>query len=450
MRNTILLLAAVLLEAQSGGLGVQAAEELALTVGQSLVVDYAADVGRISTNNPEVVDAVAVSTREVLLNAKTTGAATIIIWSKGGLRTIYSVAVEPNLEPVRQLLKRTFPDCGIQVQAARDAVSLTGAVPSQTIADRAAALLAPFAKVVVNNLRVVSADAGKQILLRVKFAELDRTASTAFGVNILSLGGGNTIGLTGTGQFQSATPTTLTSTPGQGVTSAFSISDALNVFAFRPDLNLGAFIQALQSEGVLQILAEPNLVATNGKDASFLAGGEFPVPVVQGGVNAGAVTIVFKEYGIRLTFLPSITERGTIHMHVKPEVSTIDLTNAVEYNGFTIPALETRRVETDIELGAGQSFAVAGLIDDRVTANFSKIPGLAQIPILGTLFKSRQDQKSKTELIVMVTPEITAPVNRADTQPLKPMPEKFLAPYLINPGGDAGKAFDPPKPSRPK
>jgi len=172
--------------------------------------------------------------------------------------------------------------------------------------------------------------------------------------------------------------------------------------------------------------------------------------VVQGGVNAGAVTIVFKEYGIRLTFLPSITERGTIHMHVKPEVSTIDLTNAVEYNGFTIPALETRRVETDIELGAGQSFAVAGLIDDRVTANFSKIPGLAQIPILGTLFKSRQDQKSKTELIVMVTPEITAPVNRADTQPLKPMPEKFLAPYLINPGGDAGKAFDPPKPSRPK
>jgi pilus assembly protein CpaC len=445
MKNTMLLLAAVLSLVEARG-GLQAGEDLALTAGQSLVVDYSADVARISTSNPEVVDAVAVSTREVLLNAKTPGLATIIIWSKGDVRTVYSMTVEPNVEPVRQLLKKTFPNCEIQVLPARDSIVLTGTVPSKAEAERAAALLAPFAKSVVNNL--VTADAGKQILLRVKFAELDRTASTALAVNIMSQG--KTIGLAGTGQFPSALPSSLTSAPGQAVSTTFNISDALNVFAFRPDLNLGAFIKALQTRGILQILAEPNLVATNGKDASFLAGGEFPVPVVQGGVNAGAVTILFKEFGIRLSFLPSITERGTIHMHVKPEVSTIDLTNAVLYSGFTIPALATRRIETDIELGAGQSFAIAGLIDDRVTENMSKVPGLAQIPVLGALFKSRQEQKSKSELIVMVTPEITAALSQADAKPLQSMPEGFLAPYLINPGGGAGKPFDLERPLHAK
>ena len=390
MRNTMLLLAVALFLAEARG-GAQAGEDLALTAGQSLVVDYSADVARISTGNPEVVDAVAVSTREVLLNAKTVGAATIIIWSKGGLRTVYSVNVEPNVEPIRHLLKKTFPDCEIQVQAARDVISLTGTVPSQAVSERAAALVAPFAKSIVNNL--VPANAGTQILLRVKFAELDRTASTALAVNLISQG--KTIGLAGTGQFPSALPGSLTSAPGQAVSTTFNISDALNVFAFRPDLNLGAFIEALQTRGILQILAEPNLVATNGKDASFLAGGEFPVPVVQGGVNAGAVTILFKEFGIRLSFLPSITERGTIHMHVRPEVSTIDLTNAVLYSGFTIPALATRRIETDIELGAGQSFAIAGLIDDRVTENTSKVPGLAEIRSLGPCSRAGRSRNRK-------------------------------------------------------
>ncbi len=420
------------------------AEELKLTVGRSLVIDYASDIARISTSNPEVADAVAVSNREVLLNAKAQGLSTVVIWPKSGARSVYTVLVEQNLEPVRELLRDTFPGLDIRVQSARDSLSLTGQVPTAAVADRAAALLVPFAKAVVNNLQVVPGAPEKQVLLRVKFAELNRNQADSFGVNLISTGAGNTPGSVTTGQFSSPRPAELKGiigAPVLGTESKFTITDALNVFAFRPDLNLAAFIRALHSQGVLQIIAEPNLVTTNGKDASFLVGGEFPVPIVQGGQNAGAITILFKEFGIRLTFKPELTEHDTIRMYVKPEVSTIDLSNAVVFSGFTIPALATRRMETNIELGRGQSFVIAGLIDDRVAETFSKIPGLAHIPILGVLFKSREQKRTKTELIVMVTPEITAPLSAEQAKALQPnMPAAVLPPVMLAPA--------PPRPAR--
>ncbi len=411
-------------------------QELTLTAGRSALVDFPAEIGRISTSNPEIADAVAASTREVLLNAKAPGVSTVVIWSRNGERALYHVTVEPNLEPLRRLLASTFPEERISVQAARDSLSLTGTVRSQAVADRAAALAAPFSKAVVNNLAVASGGPERQILLRVRFAELNRNASSAFGVNLVSTGALNTPGSITTGQFQSPRPAELAGTIGgsvAGTTSKFTISDVLNVFAFRPDLNLAAFIKALQSQGLLQILAEPNLVAANGKEASFLVGGEFPVPIVQGGQNAGAVTIVFKEFGIRLTFTPNVTGHGTVRMHVRPEVSTIDQANSVLFSGFVIPALATRRMETDIELADGQSFVIAGLIDDRVSETFMKVPGLSNIPILGTLFRSRQENKSKTELIVMVTPEVAAPVAAGQPVAQPAMPKEFLTPLLVAP-----------------
>ena len=437
-----LALAASLGAAPAAGTG----EDMKLSVGKSVVIDYATDVGRISTSNPDVVDTVAVSAREVLLHAKAPGLATIIIWSRGGQRTVYSVVVDQNLAPVRQLIEETFPNLDIHLQAARDSLSLTGTVPNQAVADRAAALAAPFAKAVVNNLQVVTAGPEKQIVLRVKFAELNRVASSAFGVNLLSTGASNTVGATSTGQFSSSAASQVKGAiPGQsqGTTTTFSISDALNIFAFRPDLNLGAFIKALQNRGVLQILAEPNLVTTSGKEASFLVGGEFPVPIVQGGAATGSVTIMFKEFGIRLTFKPELSDHKTIRMYVKPEVSTIDLSNSVTLSGFTIPALATRRVETNIELGEGQSFIIAGLIDDRVTESLSKVPGLAGIPILGALFKSRSENRTKTELVIMVTPEITAPVNAADLKALN-MPKEMLPLQMLVPAGAAASPAAPP------
>lgn len=422
-------LLAVALSLVAPSLRAQNADDIRVSVGKSVVIDYPEDIARISTSSPDVVDAVPATTREILLHGKALGAATVIVWSKSGQRNFYNVNVEPNLEPLRRLLKETFPNEEIQVQAARDSLSLTGKVASQAVADRALALATPYAKSVVNNIGLIAAPVDKQIVLRVKFAELNRNAVTSFGVNLLSTGALNTIGRTTTQQFNAPNTSSLNATiPGrsQGFNSEFTISDALNVFMFRPDLNLGAFIKALQSNGVLQILAEPNLVTTNGKDASFHVGGEFPVPVLQGGSNAGAVTIQFREFGIRLNFNPHITPNRTIKMHVRPEVSTIDVANAVTFNGFTIPALATRKIETDIELGEGQSFVIGGLLDDRVNEAFSKVPGLANIPILGSLFKSREERKTKTELVVMVTPEITMPLNATDPKPTPVFPREFL------------------------
>ena len=395
-------------------------EDLKVTVGKSIVIDYPTNISRISTSNPDIVDAVAVSTREVLLHAKSHGAATVVVWARTGDRNFYNISVVHNLGPIRKIIEVTFPDEDINVQAAEDSLTLTGLVSSQEVSDRAAAVAASLSASVVNNLELVE-NVDHQVLLRVKFAEVDRQIGGKFGVNLVSTGALNTIGQVSTGQFQSTRPNRINE---EG--SDFTISDALNVFAFRPDLDLSAFVTALQSEGILQILAEPNLVTSDGKEASFLVGGEFPVPVLQGGSNAGAVTIQFREFGIRLNFLPELTGNDTIRMYVKPEVSTIDLTNAVTFSGFTIPALATRRMETNIELGEGQSFVIGGLIDDRARATFNRIPGLSHIPVLGEIFKSREKQKSKTELVVLVTPELVDPMDIDDPKPAPIMPEDFM------------------------
>jgi pilus assembly protein CpaC len=406
-------------------------EEIRLTVGKSIVIDYPADIARISTSNADIVDASPVTGREVLVHGKSFGTVTLVVWSKAGQRNFYNINVEQNLEPLRQLLKETFPGQDLHVQSSRDSLSLTGHVANKDIGDRAAALATPFAKTVVNNLQVAEAPVEKQILLRVKFAELDRSASNQFAVNLVSTGATNTIGRISTGQFPAPSPTTIGS-GGTSANSTFSVSNALNIFAFRPDLNLATLIQALEQRNLLQTLDEPTLMTSNGKEASFLVGGEFPIPVLQGGANSGAVTIQFREFGVRLTFTPTITGNNNIRLHVKPEVSALDYTNALSFNGFTIPALSSRKMETNIELGEGQSFVIAGLIDNQVTETISKIPGLSSLPILGNLFKSKEFDRNNTELVVMVTPEITMPLQPGDGKPMPPTPRDFLVP--VTPG----------------
>jgi len=402
-------------------------EDIRLTVGKSIVIDYPADIARISTSNPDIVDASPVTAREILLHGKAFGTVTVVVWSKAGQRNFYNVTVEQNLEPLRRLLKETFPNEDIHVQSSRESLSLTGKVTSKDVAERAAALATPFAKQIVNNLTLIAAGAEKQILLRVKFAELDRSYSQQFGINLISTGATNTIGRVTTGQFPAPGISNLSNTiPGTPTSANFTISDALNIFAFRPDLNLGVLIKALESKNILQILAEPNLITTNGKEASFLVGGEFPIPVLQGGANSGAVTIQFREFGVRLNFNPSITDNNTIRMYVKPEVSSLDIAHGVSFNGFTVPALSTRRMETNIELGEGQSFVIAGLIDNRLTETVNKIPGLGSLPILGNLFKTKEVDRNNTELVVLVTPEITMPLQPGEAKPSPVMPHEFM------------------------
>jgi pilus assembly protein CpaC len=266
----------------------------------------------------------------------------------------------------------------------------------------------------------------QEVLLQVKFAEVDRTALTQLGVNFVSTGAANVVGTTTTGQFGGFGSQQISQTTGQGntVTANETISNVLNLFLFRPDIHFGAVIEALQNKNLLQILAEPNLIAVNGKEASFLAGGQFPFPIVQPGAGFTAVTISFKEFGVRLQFTPVIMPNGNIHLKVAPEVSTLDFANALTISGFTVPALSTRRAETEFELQDGQSFVIAGLMDNRVTDISNKIPGLGDIPILGTFFRSKSAQKSKSELMVLCTVRRISP-NAEPPAPPKD-PKQFL------------------------
>jgi pilus assembly protein CpaC len=267
-----------------------------------------------------------------------------------------------------------------------------------------------------------------EILLEVKFAEVDKTALQQLGINILSLPGAKNVGIVSTQQFS---PPQLVSGSGSGgVGSAIGVSNLLNIFLFRPDINLAATIQALQQNNVLEILAEPNLLTASGKDASFLAGGEFPFPIVQGTTGGGfaGITIQFKEFGVRLNFTPTLMPNGLIHLHVKPEVSALDFTNALNISGFLIPALSTRRVESEMDLRDGQSFAIAGLVDNRDTEELSKIPFIGDIPVLGKLFTSRSINKSRDELLVMVTPRIVQPIQQEQKKPEVFFPKTFLGP----------------------
>jgi pilus assembly protein CpaC len=398
----------------------QSAEDLRLTVGKSVVIDYPSDIRQISTSSPEIVDASPVTTREILLHGKGLGNATLVVWSKTGERTFYNVTVDLNLDSLRKILKDSFPNEQILPESSRDSLTLNGKVSSKEVADRVIALASTFAKTVVNNMELGLPPVEKQVLLRVRFAELDRTKAEDYGVNWFSQAGQ-------TGFYASTQQSSISSNPsGAGSQSILSIASALNIFAFDPKLNLGAFIQALQSENILQILAEPNLVTTNGKEAYFLVGGEFPVPVLQGGGNAGSVTVQFKEFGIRLRFTPVITGNRTIKLHLTQEVSTLDAADGVTFNGFVIPAISTRRAETDVELGEGQSFVVAGLLDNRDTESFSKLPFLGEIPVLGALFKSKSVKKSRTDLVMLVTPEVTLPLSPNDPRPEIAFPKDFL------------------------
>ncbi len=410
----------------------QTAEDLDMTVGKSVVIDYPDDIVQISTSDPGIIDASPVTTREILVHGRGLGTATLVIWTQDDERMFYNVTVGLNVQPLRQIIGETFPDENITVSTSGNTVSLNGKVSNLDISDRAAVLAAAFADTVVNNLSLPVEPIQSQVLLRVKFAELDRTRAQQYGVNIFSTGAANTIGAVGTGQFPSGslqsqgTSSGASSSGGASTSLRFNVSDALNIFALRPDLNLAAMIRALQQESVLQVLAEPNLVTSNGQEANFLVGGEFPIPVLQGGGNGGAVTIQYREFGIRLRFTPQITENDTIKLNLTQEVSSLDVTNGVNISGFFIPALSTRRAETLVELTSGQSFIVAGLLNNQEQQQLAKIPVIGDVPILGNLFKSRQEKLSRTELVMLVTPEITMPLDPNDPKPEVGFPRQFL------------------------
>jgi len=409
------------------------ANDLSITVGKSALVDFTKPVIRVAVGLGDVAEATAVSPNEVMVNGRTPGNTSLIVWEQGGERQFFNVDVHPSraasedtLTSLRRELRVALPGQNITVASENNLVFLRGTVNDLASSDRAVQMAASAGKV-VNLLYVNVPPAPPQILLKVRFASVDRNASRQLGINIFSTGAANTIGTVTTGQFP---PPSVTLQNGSSSSAVANISNALNVFLFRPDINLGATIQAMEQQGLAEVLAEPNIIAEDGKEASFLAGGEYPYPTVQGtaGGVGGAITISFKEYGIRLGFIPTITPRGTIRLQVAPEVSALDFANAVTISGFTEPAITVRRVTTEVELNEKQSFAIGGLLDNRETQTFTKIPFIGSVPILGKLFQSMQRNRTNTELIVIVTPEIVNPINPDQPVPQPHYPEPFLPP----------------------
>ncbi len=391
---------------------------LMVTVGKSITIDSPLNIQRIYYANGDLVEAVAINPKEVLITGKAPGVTTLMVWQQNGNRMMYELTVRPSpvrLDAVRQQIARDFPDDDINVTWDNDTAFVRGTVKDVNSADRVMAMVLTLGKA-INLLRVRIPQAEPQILLKVKFADVDRSASQQLGINLASAALGQDTGIT-TGQFGT------TQVDNNGT---FTLSQALNVLLFRKDINLGATIQALESKNLLQMLSEPNLLAINGQEASFLSGGQFPVPMVEGNTTLGTVTIMFKEYGIRLTFTPNVTPRGTIRLKVTPEVSSLDFANGVQISGFTVPALSTRKVDTEVELESGQSFLIAGLLDNNATESFSKIPGLGDIPVLGKLFQSRAITKKNTELLVIVTPELVRPIPQGQPVTQLKMPMTFL------------------------
>ena len=391
---------------------------ISVALGNSHVVSHPVVIRRVSIADPGIADAVPVSSQEILVNGKASGTTTLLLWDNSGGRRMYQVRVSPDAASLERDLNDLFPDDSLAVTASGGSVILSGRASQQLTAERAKAITAGFLGVGTDDVTIVDhisvPDPG-QVLLQVRFAEVSRTAIEKAGINILRIGTDYSGG-TGTGRpTPPAGDLSLTGDVVSDVSQTFS--DALNIFLIDHQNGVGAFIQALKSNGLFRSLAEPNLLAVHGQEASFLAGGEFPYPVVQGGANVGAVTIQWREYGIRLNFTPTIMPSGNVRLHVMPEVSTLDFANGLTLQGFNIPSILARRAETEIELADGQTFAIAGLIDNTILEDIDKIPVLGDIPILGSLFRSKELRQNKSELLVLVTPRLVQPLDQSPPVP---------------------------------
>jgi pilus assembly protein CpaC len=397
------------------------ATQVDLLVGRSTLVNVGSTIQRVSLTVPDVADALVTGTQQLLIHGKAPGVISLFVWDRsGGIKT-YAVNVRRDLTQLIEQMQNLFPGEPITVTGSGKDVVLSGTVSTKYVVDKASEVAGGYVEKkenVVNLLKQQEGVASNQVMLRVRFAEVSRSALQELGASFVANGyKSQWYGRTGTEQFPE---------PEWDQQGRLVFSDFLNLFVLNTRQGLGGVIRALQNKGLFQSLAEPNLIALNGKEASFLAGGEYPYPVVQPGSGSTAVTIMFKEFGVRLSFTPTVLANDLINLKVRPEVSSLDFSNAITLEGFRVPALSTRRTETEVELQNGQTFAIAGLMNNTMNNTMQKIPGIGDIPILGYLFRSRAYQKNQTELVVMITPTI---VRRGATGVSEGLPS-IVEPYL--------------------
>jgi pilus assembly protein CpaC len=399
-------------------------------VGQSRVINFDRPVGRFSVSNPDIAEAVLVTPDQVLVNGKAFGQVNFIAWEQtGGQFLVFDVYVRANLSLIDSQIRALFPKEDIRLSQANGSVVISGSVANAQVASQVQAVIeaANFKTV---NMLTSPVSGASQVQLQVRVAEVNRNKLRDYGTSFMT--GGNTGGYANSG----GGPSTIGDSTDKSITAL--LQPALNVLLFNNSINTLAMLKLLRQEGAFRELAEPNLIAMNGAQASFLAGGEFPVPVIQnlGGGN-GAISIVWKEYGVRLNFKPTIIDEDHIRLELEPEVSTIDFTNGVRFNGFVVPALRTRRAKTGVELRDGQSFALAGLLDNNETKTLSRIPIVSDIPVIGALFKSKTFEKKETELMFFVTAHMVKPVNSDELPNMRGMDGlKGNSPLGVEPKGE--------------
>ena len=404
------------------------AKTLSLYANQSVLVDTAFDIRRVSIARPETADVMVVSPRQMVVIGKGAGTTTLVYWSQEETPTSIEVVVGINLDLVREDLAKIAPGEVFEVTAAGDKLILTGTVTDNVVQTRLLEGAQAYSKGIVNLLKVKKLE---QVLLQVRVSEVDRTVAKELGFSYL-FEGNDMRGLVSPGNSSSPFFGALRAERLSEVGPNFTFSDAMNLFVAKPGMfpDFAALLRVLDDKGGIKILAEPNLVVANGAEGNFMVGGEFPIVINTATGGTAAYSVQYKDYGVRLNFKPKISPNGEIYLLVSQEVSELDYANAVVLQGFQIPALKTRRAEAGLQLADGQTFVLAGLIDNKVSKQITKIPLLGDIPILGALFRNTRYQNNETELMVMVTPKIVRPLNR-DEIPV--LPSEKMKPEEISP-----------------
>lgn len=433
--------------AGNGGGGAISAtgDSLKLLVGRSMFINTGSRLRRVYVSNPDVLNSFTASPNQIVVTAKAPGVSGVILWDETGQSHSYFIDSDVDVAELRTAVKDALPGENIRVEGHEDQVALAGTVSSKAADDEALKLASLFAKNVTDSL-VITQQHIPQVRLKVRVVEIDRSKAEQLGFNFF--GGGKNTFNSSTGQYPaiSVAPNvqagTTSGSAGASVSSLLALSSLLNLFYYNNSLGLGAAIEALENQQILQILAEPTITAVSGEKASFLSGGEFPFPVIQGASSGfTSVTIQFRPYGVKLDFSPTVLPDGTIQMRVAPEVSALDYTNAVEISGYTIPAISTRRADTQVVLRSGQSFAITGLLDNRTTDLLQKMPGIGDVPILGKLFQTKSQTHSVAELVVIVTPTLVDPL--AEGAPPAAAEPKMVIPFINDPKFDKGSGMVP-------
>ena len=392
------------------------ATTLHLQANQSFLVDSDLDIRRVSIGKPEIADVTVVTPKQLMVTGKAPGETTLIYWSEAGVPTSVDVNVWVE-NGVRKGLEKIVPGEKFEMSGTPETTILTGSVSSETAQHRLVEGAKAYTRNVVNLLAV---DRVEQVMLQVRVAEVDRNVVKELGFGFMTDGNQTGRGALSPGNAFTPFFGNLRDQNVGNVGPNASFSDAVNLFVAKPGAfpKFAAFIRALDDRGALKVLAEPNLVVSNGAEGKFLAGGEFPVVFNASNGGASSTSVVYKEFGVRLNFQPKIAPNGEIHLKIAQEVSELDFANAVVLSGFRIPALRSRKAESSLQLADGQTFALAGLIDNKISKQVSKVPLLGDIPILGALFRSTRYQNSETELVILVTPKIVRPLEKGVTASL--------------------------------